>query len=57
MAKLYFYNTLGREKDLFMPLNKGKVLIYTCGPTVYHYAHIGNLRAYVFADILNNTAV
>lgn len=55
MAKLYFYNTLGREKDLFMPLNKGKVLIYTCGPTVYHYAHIGNLRAYVFADILNNT--
>lgn len=55
MAKLYFYNTLGREKDLFMPLNRGKVLIYTCGPTVYHYAHIGNLRAYVFADILNNT--
>lgn len=55
MGKLYFYNTLGREKELFLPIHKDKVLIYTCGPTVYHYAHIGNLRAFVFADILNNT--
>ena len=38
-----------------MPINEGKVLIYSCGPTVYHYAHIGNLRTFVFADILNNT--
>ncbi|MEN9338680.1 MAG: Cysteine--tRNA ligase [Candidatus Parcubacteria bacterium] len=49
------YNTLSREKDLFIPINKEEVLIYSCGPTVYHYAHIGNLRAYIFADILNNT--
>ncbi len=55
MAKLYFYNTLKREKELFLPLSKSKILVYSCGPTVYHYAHIGNLRAFVFADILNNT--
>lgn len=52
---IYFYNTLTREKDLFKPIYKDKALIYSCGPTVYHYAHLGNLRAYVFADILNNT--
>jgi len=45
-------NTLGRKKELFKPIKKGKVGIYTCGPTVYNYAHIGNLRAYVFADTL-----
>ncbi len=55
MKKIYLYNTLSREKDLFMPIIDGKVSIYSCGPTVYHYAHLGNLRAYVFADILNNT--
>lgn len=55
MEKIYLYNTLSREKELFMPINEGKVLIYSCGPTVYHYAHIGNLRTFVFADILNNT--
>ena len=47
-----FYNTLGREKQLFKPLQEGKVGFYGCGPTVYNYAHIGNLRAYVHHDIL-----
>jgi len=47
-----FYNTLGRNKQLFTPLQKGKVGFYGCGPTVYNYAHIGNLRAYVLHDIL-----
>lgn len=55
MKKIYLYNTLSREKDLFIPITDGKVLIYSCGPTVYHYAHLGNLRAFIFADILNNT--
>lgn len=55
MQKIYFYNTLSREKEVFKPINEKEVLIYSCGPTVYHYAHIGNLRAFVFADILNNT--
>jgi len=49
---LKFYNTLTRKKQVFKPLEKGKVGIYTCGPTVYDFAHIGNFRAYVFADIL-----
>jgi len=47
-----FYNTLGREKQDFKPLQEGKVGFYGCGPTVYNYAHIGNLRAYVLHDIL-----
>src|SRR3989344_552138 len=45
-------NTLGRKKEIFKPLNGKNVGIYTCGPTVYDYAHIGNLRAYLFADVL-----
>jgi len=49
---LKFYNTLTRKKEVFKPLKKGKVEIYTCGPTVYDFVHIGNLRAYIFADIL-----
>ena len=49
---LRFYNTLTRKKETFRPLKKGVVTIYNCGPTVYSYAHIGNFRAYVFADIL-----
>ena len=56
MAKeIKLYNTLSKEKELFKSLDEKEVKIYSCGPTVYHYAHIGNLRAYVFADILNNT--
>ena len=47
-----FYNTLHRKKEEFRPLKKGKVTLYTCGPTVYDYAHIGNFRAYIFEDLL-----
>ena len=50
--KLKLYNTLTRKKEIFKPLKKGNVGIYTCGPTVYWYQHIGNLRSYVFPDIL-----
>lgn len=46
------YNTLTRQKEVFQPLRPGKVGLYTCGPTVYWFAHIGNLRAYLFADVL-----
>ena len=49
---IYFYNTLTRRKQEFTPLQPGKVGIYTCGPTVYGYASIGNMRAYIFADTL-----
>ncbi|MEA3329903.1 MAG: cysteine--tRNA ligase [Nanoarchaeota archaeon] len=49
---LKIYNTLTRKKEVFKPLNSPKVGMYTCGPTVYWYQHIGNLRAYVFADTL-----
>ncbi|MBW2968263.1 cysteine--tRNA ligase [Candidatus Woesearchaeota archaeon] len=50
--KLRLYNTLTRKKEEFEPIKEGKVGLYCCGPTVYHYAHIGNLRAYIFNDIL-----
>lgn len=46
------FNTLSRKKEAFKPIEPGKVSLYTCGPTVYHYAHIGNLRTYVFEDLL-----
>src|SRR3990170_8625957 len=49
---LKLYNTLSGEKEVFSPLNDSIVGIYSCGPTVYDVAHIGNLRAYVFADLL-----
>lgn len=52
---MYFYNTLHRRKEPFSPINPPEVGLYTCGPTVYHYAHIGNLRSYLFADILKRT--
>ena len=52
MQKLYLYNTLTRKKEEFKPIKKGEVGLYTCGPTVYDYAHIGNLRTYIFEDIL-----
>jgi len=48
---LFLYNTLTRSKEAFKPIGE-PVGLYTCGPTVYHYAHIGNLRTYVFEDIL-----
>ncbi|MCD6365019.1 MAG: cysteine--tRNA ligase [Planctomycetes bacterium] len=46
------YNTMTRSKDLFKPIEPPRVGLYTCGPTVYNYAHIGNLRTYVFEDVL-----
>jgi cysteinyl-tRNA synthetase len=49
---LKLYNTLTKSKEEFKPLHKGKVSIYTCGPTVYDFAHIGNLRAFTAADVL-----
>ena len=49
------YNTLTRQKEEFVPLEENKVRMYSCGPTVYNYAHIGNLRTYVFMDILRRT--
>ena len=50
-----FYNTLTRSKDEFTPLEDNTVRIYSCGPTVYNYAHIGNLRTYVFMDLLRRS--
>ncbi|HEY4513628.1 MAG TPA: cysteine--tRNA ligase [Candidatus Paceibacterota bacterium] len=52
---LKFYNTLTREKEVFTPINQDEVRMYTCGPTVYDFVHIGNLRSYFFADILRRT--
>ncbi|PIN93436.1 cysteine--tRNA ligase [Candidatus Pacearchaeota archaeon CG10_big_fil_rev_8_21_14_0_10_31_24] len=52
MKDLIFYNTLTRKKEKFIPIKKGEVGIYSCGPTVYWYQHIGNLRTYIFSDIL-----
>ncbi|WP_291632564.1 cysteine--tRNA ligase [Clostridium sp.] len=49
------YNTLTRNKDEFVPYTEGKVGMYTCGPTVYNYAHIGNLRTYIFEDVLKKS--
>ena len=46
------YNTLTRKKEEFKPVKEGEVGLYSCGPTVYNYVHIGNLRAYVFVDLL-----
>ena len=49
------YNTLTKKVEEFIPHEAGKVKLYTCGPTVYNYAHIGNLRTYIFEDILEKT--
>lgn len=49
---IYFYNTLSRKKELFRPVKKNRVGFYVCGPTVYDYAHVGNLRTYLFGDVL-----
>ena len=46
------YNTLSKKIEEFVPNVEGQVKMYTCGPTVYHYAHIGNLRTYIFEDVL-----
>ncbi len=49
---MQIYNTLTHKKEEFVPNVPGKVAMYTCGPTVYHYAHIGNLRSYIMEDVL-----
>ena len=53
--KIKFYNTINRKKEDFISLEDKKVKLYTCGPTVYDYAHIGNFRAYIFEDLLRRT--
>ena len=52
MNKILLYNSLSRKKEAFKPIKKGQIGLYTCGPTVYNFAHIGNLRSYLFEDIL-----
>lgn len=52
MEEIKLKNTLTREVEVFKPIKEGEVGIYTCGPTVYSRAHIGNMRAYIFADVL-----
>ena len=49
---MYLYNSLSHKKELFQPNDPNVVKMYTCGPTVYHYAHIGNLRTYIMEDVL-----
>jgi cysteinyl-tRNA synthetase len=52
---LKIYNTLNRKKEEFKPIKDNEVKMYTCGPTVYNYAHIGNLRSFMFEDVLRRT--
>ena len=50
---MQIYNSLTRTKETLIPVEPGKIKMYTCGPTVYHYAHIGNLRTYIMEDVLD----
>ena len=52
---LQLFNSLTRQLEVFQPVHEGEARVYTCGPTVYNYPHIGNMRAYVFADVLGRT--
>src|SRR3546814_8191793 len=52
-APLDLYNSFTRRVDRFAPIDAADIRVYSCGPTVYNYAHIGNLRAYVFTDTLS----
>ena len=52
---MQLYNSLTRQKEEFVPNTPGRVAMYTCGPTVYHFAHIGNLRSYIMEDVLEKT--
>lgn len=54
-APLKLFNSLTRQLEAFQPVHEGEARVYSCGPTVYNYPHIGNMRAYVFADILGRT--
>ena len=53
--EIKLFNTLGRQLMDFVPIETGKVRLYACGLTVYNYAHIGNLRTYIFEDVLRRT--
>ena len=53
--KFRFYNTLTREVETVIPNEEGKIAMYICGPTVYHFAHIGNLRSYIMEDVLEKS--
>jgi len=55
--QLKLYNTLTRKKEIFNPIKKGEVSLYSCGPTVYWYQHIGNLRSTIFYDLLKRSLV
>ena len=50
---MQLYNSLSRQKEPFKTVEPNKVKMYTCGPTVYHFAHIGNLRTYIMEDVLD----
>ena len=52
---MQLYNSETRRKEEFNPLNPAQVTMYCCGPTVYNYAHIGNMRTYIFEDLLGRT--
>ncbi len=54
-APLKLFNSLTRELETFTPIHEGEARVYTCGPTVYNYQHVGNMRAYIFADTLGRT--
>ena len=54
-APLTLFNSLTRSAEAFAPIHPGEARVYTCGPTVYNYQHIGNMRAYIFADTLGRT--
>ena len=54
-APLKLFNSLTRKLEEFRPVHEGEARVYSCGPTVYNYPHIGNMRAYVFADVLGRT--
>jgi cysteinyl-tRNA synthetase len=56
-SRICFFNTLTRKKENFNPLEEKKVKMYTCGPTVYDFAHIGNFRAFLFEDLLKRWMV
>src|SRR3954454_6297231 len=52
MSELVLFNTLTRDKQPFIPLTPGEVRMYSCGPTVYNHPHIGNLRTFLWSDVL-----
>jgi cysteinyl-tRNA synthetase len=54
-SELVLFNTATKKKETFKPLHKGQVSLYCCGPTVYHYAHLGNMRTFIFEDVLVRT--